>query len=160
VGVGDYVVNSLEVSLPVPDRAGEALDFTGRWGGERQPQRHPVRDGLWLRENRRGKTGFDAPSTTGHPDLERAMRVHYNTLEQMPIILPLLWLSTIYFHMLAWLPAAFGLIWLVGRVVYWQGYIADPAKRSMGFLIGSVAVLGLLVLSIVGIVQGFLVTTA
>ena len=108
----------------------------------------------------RRKTGIDAPATTGHPDLERAMRVHYNTLEQMPIILPLLWLSTIYFHMLAWLPAAFGLVWLVGRVVYWQGYIAHPDKRSMGFLIGSVAALGLLVLAIIGIVQGFLTATA
>jgi glutathione S-transferase len=108
----------------------------------------------------RRKTGIDAPATTGHPDLDRAMRVHYNTLEQMPIILPLLWLSTIYFHMLAWLPAAFGLVWLVGRVVYWQGYIAHPDKRSAGFLIGSVAALGLLVLAIIGIVQGFLTATA
>ncbi|BEP14747.1 alpha-galactosidase [Acidothermaceae bacterium B102] len=59
-GDTDFVVDSLDVVLPVPDRATEMLDFTGRWSRERQPQRHSVRDGLWLRENRRGKTGFDS----------------------------------------------------------------------------------------------------
>src|SRR5262249_13859665 len=66
----------------------------------------------------RAKTGIKAPATTGHPDLERAMRVHYNTLEQMPMILPLLWLATTYFHGLPWLPAAMGLVWIVGRLIY------------------------------------------
>jgi alpha-galactosidase len=59
-GRSDYVVDSLDVVLPLPDRATEALDFTGRWARERQPQRQQVRDGLWLRENRLGKTGFDS----------------------------------------------------------------------------------------------------
>jgi hypothetical protein len=36
--------------------------------------------------------------------------------------------------------------------------MADAAKRSSGFLIGGVALLGLLVLSIVGIVHAWLVT--
>ena len=60
LGESRYVVDSLEVVVPVPDRVGEVLDFSGRWGLERQPQRHPVRDGLWTRENRRGRTGHDA----------------------------------------------------------------------------------------------------
>jgi hypothetical protein len=38
------------------------------------------------------------------------------------------------------------------------GYMADAAKRSSGFLIAGVAVLGLLVLSIVGIIHAWLVT--
>jgi uncharacterized MAPEG superfamily protein len=37
-------------------------------------------------------------------------------------------------------------------------YVADAAKRSRGFLIAGVALLGLLVLSIVGIVHAWLVT--
>lgn len=57
-----YVVEALEVPVPVPDRAVEVLDLTGRWGMERQPQRHPMTDGLWVRENRRGRTGHDAPT--------------------------------------------------------------------------------------------------
>jgi alpha-galactosidase len=59
-GSTDYLVGALDVVVPVPDRATESLDFTGRWARERTPQRRPVTDGLWLRENRRGKTGFDA----------------------------------------------------------------------------------------------------
>lgn len=59
-GPDPYVVDGLEIVLPLPDGFTELMDFTGRWGRERAPQRHTVADGLWLRENRRGKTGLDA----------------------------------------------------------------------------------------------------
>ncbi|MGI8664507.1 MAG: alpha-galactosidase [Jatrophihabitans sp.] len=52
-----YVVDGLDVIVPVPDRVAEILDLTGRWGRERSPQRHPVRDGVWLREGRTGRPG-------------------------------------------------------------------------------------------------------
>jgi alpha-galactosidase len=55
-----YVVDSLEVVFPLPAQVGEVLDFTGRWGAERIPQRHQLGDGLWLREGRRGRTGHDS----------------------------------------------------------------------------------------------------
>ena len=55
-----YVVDSLEVVFPLPGRAGEVLDFTGRQTSERIPQRHKLGDGLWLREGRRGHTGHDS----------------------------------------------------------------------------------------------------
>ncbi len=57
-----YLLEGLEVSLPLASTATEVLDFTGRHEGERAPQRHRVTDGLWLRESRRGKTGHDAAS--------------------------------------------------------------------------------------------------
>jgi len=57
---GPYVVDSLEVVFPLPGRAGEVLDFTGRQTAERIPQRHQLGDGLWLREGRRGHTGHDS----------------------------------------------------------------------------------------------------
>jgi alpha-galactosidase len=59
-GSQPYVVDSLEVVFPIPARAGEILDFTGRQLAERTPQRHQVADGLWLREGRRGHTGHDS----------------------------------------------------------------------------------------------------
>ncbi|MFF0023098.1 alpha-galactosidase [Streptomyces sp. NPDC005496] len=59
-GVGAYVVDHLDVVVPVPSRAREGLDFTGRILHERTPQRREVIDGLWLRENRKGRTGHDA----------------------------------------------------------------------------------------------------
>jgi alpha-galactosidase len=54
-----YLVEALDVSVVVPDRVDEVLDFSGRWGFERAPQRHGITDGTWTRENRRGKTGHD-----------------------------------------------------------------------------------------------------
>jgi alpha-galactosidase len=59
---GAYVVDGLEVVLPVPDDHLEALDFTGRHEHERAPQRHVVTDGLWLRESRHGRPGLGAPT--------------------------------------------------------------------------------------------------
>lgn len=108
----------------------------------------------------RGKTRINAPAVTGHPTLERAYRVQLNTVEQAIMFFPLLWLATRYFHGLAWLPAVFGLVWVLGRVIYLVGYMSAPEKRSAGFLISLVSTVGLLVLSIVGIVQTWAAVTA
>jgi alpha-galactosidase len=59
-GEQPYVVDGLEVVVPLPGRVGETLDFTGRQLAERTPQRQPINDGLWLREGRRGRTGHDS----------------------------------------------------------------------------------------------------
>jgi uncharacterized membrane protein YecN with MAPEG domain len=86
----------------------------------------------------RGKSGIQAPAMTGDPLLERAVRVHYNTLEWLPIFLPAMWLFAIYWR--DDVAASLGLVWIVGRLVYSFGYMADPGKRSAGFLIQLVAV--------------------
>jgi glutathione S-transferase len=86
----------------------------------------------------RGKSGIAAPAMTGDPNLERAVRVHYNTLEWLPLFLVSLWLFAIYWNELV--AAAMGVVWIVGRLVYSTGYMADPGKRSTGFLIQLVAV--------------------
>ncbi len=57
---GEYVVEGLEVVLPLADDHVELLDFTGRHERERSPQRHTVDDGLWLREGLGGRPGLDA----------------------------------------------------------------------------------------------------
>jgi len=57
-------LHRLAAAVPVPARAAELLDFTGLWAGERRPQRGAVRDGLHLREQRRGRPGHDAPYLT------------------------------------------------------------------------------------------------
>lgn len=108
----------------------------------------------------RGKHNVPAPAMTGHPMFERAFRVHMNTLEQMIVFLPLLWLATIYFHLLGWLAPALGVLWVIGRIVYMRGYMADPSKREAGFMIGTIANLGLLILAIVGIVMTWIAATA
>ena len=55
-----YALDELAAVLPVPARARELFDLTGRWLRERAPQRHPFVQGAFLREGRRGRTGFDA----------------------------------------------------------------------------------------------------
>jgi glutathione S-transferase len=101
----------------------------------------------------RGKHNIQAPATSGHPEFDRAFRVHVNTLEQLIVFLPLLWLATILYNGVGWLPALFGLIFLVGRLFYMQIYMTNPQKRGPGILIGMLAVVGLLILTIIGIVQ-------
>jgi uncharacterized membrane protein YecN with MAPEG domain len=85
----------------------------------------------------RGKTGIDAPAMTGDPLLERTVRVHSNTLEWLPIFLVSLWLFAIYWNELV--AAGLGVVWIVGRLIYSAGYMADPGKRSTGFLIQMLA---------------------
>jgi uncharacterized membrane protein YecN with MAPEG domain len=101
----------------------------------------------------RGRHNILAPAVIGHPEFERAFRVHGNTMEQLVIFLPLLWLATVLYNGIAWLPALFGLIFLIGRIIYMQIYMSDPQKRGPGILIGMLAIVGLLVLTIIGIVQ-------
>ncbi|GAA2227432.1 alpha-galactosidase [Herbiconiux moechotypicola] len=55
-----YDLSRLTARLPVPSRAAELLDFTGKWSRERQPQRIPLVDGSHVRESRRGKPGADS----------------------------------------------------------------------------------------------------
>ncbi len=55
-----YLLEGLEVVLPVADHLTEVLDFTGRHERERTPQRHRVTDGLWLREGRGGRPGLNS----------------------------------------------------------------------------------------------------
>ncbi|GAA3557638.1 alpha-galactosidase [Nonomuraea rosea] len=54
-----YRLEGLTCALPLPARAGELLDFTGRWALEKVPQRRAFEHGVWSRENRRGRTGHD-----------------------------------------------------------------------------------------------------
>jgi glutathione S-transferase len=74
-----------------------------------------------------------APSVTGPPEFERRFRVQQNTLEQIVLFLPALWLYA-HFHGDVW-AAIVGVVWPVGRIVYATRYYADPEKRGPGFLL-------------------------
>jgi alpha-galactosidase len=58
-GDTDFELAGLDVRLPIPADASELLDFTGLWAHERQPQRLPLRHGVWSRESRHGRPGHD-----------------------------------------------------------------------------------------------------
>ncbi|WEV41997.1 alpha-galactosidase [Bifidobacterium sp. ESL0682] len=61
VASGSYMLEGLDVHVPLGDDMTEFLDFCGRHERERQPQRHQVADGMWLREFRKGKPGYAGP---------------------------------------------------------------------------------------------------
>jgi glutathione S-transferase len=98
-----------------------------------------------------GRFGVKLPATYGQPDFERIYRVQMNTLEWMPIFLPLLWLSAIYFSDAA--AAVVGLIWIAGRVLYFLGYREAVEKRTPGFAIQAMACVLLLIGAGAGIVM-------
>ncbi|WP_102159301.1 alpha-galactosidase [Zhihengliuella halotolerans] len=59
-----YQLEELAVVIPLPRRAGEVLDLTGRWCRENHPQRARLRQGTWVRSGRHGRTGHDSSLLT------------------------------------------------------------------------------------------------
>lgn len=89
------------------------------------------------------------PQMSGDPDFERVVRVQQNTLEQLVIFLPALWLFAVFVSPV-W-GAGVGAVWIVGRIAYAWGYYQAAEKRTIGFGISSLATLILLGGSLVGI---------
>lgn len=79
----------------------------------------------------RGRYGVAAPAITGNEHFERYFRVHMNTLELLIVLVPALLMFAHYISQV-W-AAALGAVYLVGRFVYFAGYIREPAKRNVGF---------------------------
>lgn len=103
----------------------------------------------------RGEFKIAAPATTGHPDFERAFRAHQNTLEQLAVFLPLVWIVAVLFGDM-W-GGIYAAVWVVGRVLYVIGYKAGADKRSTGFTIATLASLAALVASAVSVIMDFFV---
>lgn len=100
------------------------------------------------------KHGVAAPATSGHPEFDRVFRVHQNTLEQLIIFIPALWMFAVYVSPLA--GAAIGLLFPVGREIYRRSYVADPARRAAGAAIGGASTVILLIGATIGAVASWL----
>ena len=95
--------------------------------------------------------GVPAPRMAGDEAFERLSRVHLNTLERLALFLPLLWLAA-----QSWPPqwlAALGAVYLVGRVLYWRGYVQSAPGRAVGNIVTMLPIGVLLVLNLVRLVQ-------
>ena len=79
----------------------------------------------------RGKFNVHAPAVTGHPVFERYYRMHQNTLELMIMFIPAIVLFGYWVR--PDLGAGIGFVYVIGRVIYLQAYINDPARRGLGF---------------------------
>lgn len=104
----------------------------------------------------RGKLGIEAPAISGHPQLDRAFRVQLDTLEQMGIILPFLWVAAIYPIDPRWLAPFIGAIWIIARVIYLRSYMGDPDQRIMPAGLGGLTNLAMFVVAVLGVARAWL----
>ncbi len=98
----------------------------------------------------RAKYKVPVPQMSGEPNFERVLRVQQNTLEQMVLFLPALWLFSFYVNPL-W-GAGIGTVWVLGRIIYAWGYYQAAEKRGIGFAISSMSGIVLLLGAIAGII--------
>ena len=91
----------------------------------------------------RAQFKIPAPAMSGHEIFDRYFRVQMNTLEQLVMFLPALWIFAHYVSPI-W-AAALGVVFIIGRAVYAIGYISHPSKRSLGFALSSIPTLLLLI---------------
>lgn len=81
----------------------------------------------------RGKHKISAPAISGHPEFERMFRVQQNTMEQLVVFIPTLWIFGYLVNPL-W-AAAMGAVFVAGRFIYRAAYLKDPGGRGPGFTI-------------------------
>ena len=100
---------------------------------------------LWVSINAgraRATYNVSAPSMDGPLAFQSAQRVQANTVEQLVLLLPALWLCAVFLGD-RW-AAAGGALWVVGRVIYALAYYRDPQQRSTGFGINVTAIVALM----------------
>lgn len=95
------------------------------------------------------KSGLEAPAMTGHDGFERMYRVQMNTLECLVAFLPVLFLASKYWPVI--LIAPIGIIYLVGRTIYWRAYVTNPSSRGLGFALTLLPIAALFVLACLGV---------
>jgi uncharacterized membrane protein YecN with MAPEG domain len=106
----------------------------------------------------RVKYGIHAPATTGNEIFERYFRVQQNTLEQLVLFLPSIWLFA-QFISPTW-AALIGAVFLIGRIVYALTYVRDPKRRSAGFGLSMLPNLVLMLGALVGAIRGIIAMAA
>jgi len=102
----------------------------------------------YLVSKARSRFKVRAPAVTGHPEFERYFRVQQNTIEQLVVVLPAMWIFGLTLSPL-W-AALLGLVFVLARAAYAYGYIKTGGGRHHGFMFGMYATVALLVGAAVG----------
>jgi len=105
----------------------------------------------WAVARARGTYKVPAPATTGHEVFERYFRVQMNTLEQLVVFVPAILLFAHYVS--PYLAAALGALFILGRAVYFQGYVKAAQARHTGFLLSAIPNIILLLGGLAGVVR-------
>ena len=103
----------------------------------------------------RSRYNVPAPATSGHEAFERCFRAHMNTLEQLVVFLPSIWLFAHYIN--AWIAVALGALFIVGRALYFRGYVQSAQTRHAGFMISAIPNVTLLVGALIGVIRAVMV---
>ncbi len=96
----------------------------------------------------RGRYGLRAPATTGNADFERYFRVQANTLELLVPLVPAMLIFAVYLDP-RW-SAGLGLVFVIGRVVYFIGYTRAAERRHIGFALSMTPLMALLAGALIG----------
>jgi len=97
-----------------------------------------------------------APAMSGHEVFDRYFRAQMNTLEQLVLFLPSIWLFGHYIN--AWAAVALGVLFIVGRALYFRGYVQAAESRHAGFVLSAIPNVTLLVGALIGVVRAVLLT--
>jgi glutathione S-transferase len=90
----------------------------------------------------------EVPATTGHPMFERWYRVQQNTVEQLVVFVPALFLFAE--QVSPRIAGLLGLLFVAGRWIYARSYIADPSTRGLGFGLSFFSTAALVVGALIG----------
>jgi glutathione S-transferase len=104
----------------------------------------------------RGTYKVSAPATTGNEMFERYFRVQMNTLELLVVFVPSIVLFGQYFG--SYLGTALGVVYLIGRLIYFTSYVKDPKSRSLGYGLSALPVFVLLGGAIFGAIRAAVLT--
>ena len=108
----------------------------------------------WRVGQARVKYKIIAPAMTGHPAFERAARVQMNTIENVLLFLPALWLFAAFVSGV-W-SALLGVVWLGARTWYIVGYQRAATKRGPPFALSVLVIVILALGSAWGVLHGFI----
>ena len=92
-----------------------------------------------------------APAMSGHEVFDRYFRAQMNTLEQLVVFLPSIWLFAHYIN--AWAAVALGALFIVGRALYFRGYVQAAESRHAGFVLSAVPSVTLLIGALIGVLR-------
>jgi glutathione S-transferase len=104
----------------------------------------------------RERYGVKAPAIAGNETFERLFRIQMNTLEQLIVFLPGLYLFARYFS--PYVAAALGVVYLLGRELYAFTYVRDPSKRSVGYGVTFLPIVILVLGGLIGAVRALFYT--